>query len=122
MDSESRMEYRGAVSVGIPRQRHSGAEQPFCIVLRKRRIADTWGGHKQTVRIGDEISSPSRFLVPTGVELVPNTGLKREIGPQFDRVLNVPRAHQASPTQLRCRGHYLKAVACRSYHPLQERR
>src|SRR5208282_2060085 len=118
MDSESRMDCGAAISVRIPRQRHSGAEKPFCIVLREGRIADSRSGHEHTVPIGNEISSPSRFLVPTGVELVPQADLKRKIGPQFDRVLNVPRTHEASPTQLCSRGHYLKAA----YRPLQERR
>src|SRR5271169_3922208 len=99
MASEAHMDGSCSASGRIPRQRHPGAEQPFSIVLREGRIAHPRSGYKHAVRIGNEIRSSSRRLIPTAVEFVPETDLKREIGPQLNRVLNVPRAHQASPTE-----------------------
>ena len=41
VDSESRMDGGRSVSVGIPRQRHPGAEEPFGVVLGEGRVASS---------------------------------------------------------------------------------
>ena len=105
------MDHSVPVSEGIPRKRHPGAEEPFGVIFREGRIADPRDSHKHAVRIGNEVSSPSRLLVPAGVEFVAKTYLNREIVPQLDSVLHVPCADQASPTQLFGLGHGLQACS-----------
>src|SRR5580692_8660509 len=78
------------------------------VIFREHRAAYQRRGQQHTVRTGDVVGGPARVFIPASGEFLPEPGLKREVAPDPDRVLDVPSSEQTSPTQRIVVGHNLK--------------